>query len=191
MRPENPREFFERWLPAEFAKAGGAPGIETLVRVELEGTGGGEWNLAVTGAKLELVKSGEPDVVVAQSVDDWRAATDLAPQGSSPRDMLMLDPATQQALAAIKGVVRFEVTGFADRTWRLTVAFGKGSAPARPMEPQATITVDAETQKLLLAGKMMPPEAYFAGKIQIQGDMNLAMQLGMAMMSRFSQRRPA
>jgi hypothetical protein len=191
MRPDNPREFFERWLPAEFAKAGGAPGIETLVRVELEGKGGGEWNLAVRGGKLEVVEDGEPDLVVAQSVDDWRATTDIAPQGASPRDMLMLDASTQQALAAIKGVVRFEVTGFANRTWQLTVAFGRGSAPARPMEPQSTITVDAETQKLLLAGKMMPPEAYFAGKIQIRGDANLAMQLGMAMMSRFSQRRPA
>ena len=191
MRPDSPREFFERWLPAEFEKAGGAPGIETLVRVELEGNEGGAWNLAVRGGTLEIVASGDPDVVVAQSIDDWRAATEIAPQGSSPRDMLMLDPATQQALAAIKGVVRFQVTGFAGRTWQLTVAFGKGSAPARPMEPQATITVDVETQKLLLAGKMMPPEAYFAGKIQILGDMNLAMQLGMAMMSRFAQRRQA
>lgn len=191
MRPDDPREFFERWLPAEFAGAGGAPGIDTLVRIELEGPGGGAWNLAVRGATLDIVGDGEPDVVVAQSVDDWRAAADIAPQGSSPRDMLMLDAQAQQALAAIKGIVRFEVTGFAARTWQLTVAFGRGTAPARPMEPQSTITVDAETQKLLLSGKMMPPEAYFAGKIQIRGDVNLAMQLGMAMMSRFAQRRPA
>ena len=191
MRPDNPREFFERWLPAEFAKAGGAPGINTLVRVELDGEGA--WNLQVDGKKLALVADGgDPDVIVAQTVEDWRATAEVAPQGASPRDMLMLDAGTQQALAALRGVVRFEVTGFAaGRNWQLTVAFGKGTPAARPLEPQATITVDSETQKLLLAGKMMPPEAYFAGKIQIQGDMNLAMQLGMAMMSRFAQRRPA
>jgi hypothetical protein len=187
--PDHPREFFERWLPAEFAKAGGAPGIHTLVRVELDGEGA--WNLQVNGATMEIVPDGgDADVIVAQTVEDWRATTEVTPKGTTPRDLLMLDASTQQALAGLKGVVRFEVTGFAGRTWQLTVAFGKGTPVARPLEPQSTITVDAETQKALLTGKMMPPEAYFAGKIQIRGDVSLAMQLGMAMMSRLSGRRP-
>jgi hypothetical protein len=34
---------------------------------------------------------------------------------------------------------------------------------------------------------MAPPQAFFAGKIAITGDVNFAMQLGMAMMARMNQ----
>ena len=38
----------------------------------------------------------------------------------------------------------------------------------------------------MLARTLPPPQAYFSGKIRLLGDTNLAMQLGMAMLPRFS-----
>jgi putative sterol carrier protein len=75
------------------------------------------------------------------------------------------------------------VTGYNGRTWWMHVKFGAG--PWSP-EPNATIGVDAETYSKMLARKLAPPEAYFSGKIQLKGDTSLAMQLGMALLPRFT-----
>jgi hypothetical protein len=38
----------------------------------------------------------------------------------------------------------------------------------------------------MLARALAPPEAYFSGKIILRGDTSLAMQLGVAMLPRFT-----
>ena len=43
-----------------------------------------------------------------------------------------------------------------------------------------------QTYAAMLARTLPPPQAYFNGKVKLGGDMNLAMQLGMAMLPRFS-----
>ena len=72
----------------------------------------------------------EPQVTLIQSVADWRAvavgeegATDLAPPQASPLDVLFVDPASRQVMSAVKGTVRFEVTGYNGRTWWMQVKF--------------------------------------------------------------------
>ena len=99
--------------------------------------------------------------------------------------MLFVDPASRQILTAVKGTVRFEVTGYNGRTWGMLVQFG--TQPGRA-SPDATITVDAATYAAILARKLAPPEAYFSGKISLRGDTSLAMQLAMAMLPRFTQK---
>ena len=78
--------------------------------------------------------------------------------------------------------MRFEVTGYNGRDWWMHVKFG---ADGGKREPDATILIDAGTYAAILARKLMPPEAYFSGKIQLRGDTGLAMQLAMAMLPRF------
>jgi putative sterol carrier protein len=183
-----PKQFFEDWLPAQLASAGGFEPMK--VRTLLDGDGGGTWEIAV-GPKISVgaPSGGEADVTLMQTVADWRAivagepgAVNLAPPQASPQDVLMIDPKAQKMLKDVKGTVRFEVTGFNGRTWQLTVKFGQ-----QPMaiQPNATITVDAETYAGMLARTIPAPQAFFSGKIKLTGDTNLAMQLGMAMMSRF------
>jgi hypothetical protein len=184
-----PKRFFEEWLPAQLA---GASGFKPMtIRVRLDGPDGGAWDLAVDAAGLAVQAGGahEPEVTVAQTVQDWRAiaigeagAVDLAPPQSSPTDILFLDKQAQSLLGQVKGTVRFEVTGYNGRTWQLTVKFGDAAWKA---DPDATISVDAETYGQILARSLPPPQAYFQGKVRLSGDMNLAMQLGMAMMPRF------
>ena len=100
--------------------------------------------------------------------------------------MLFVDPASRQVMSAVKGTVRFEVTGYNERTWWMQVKFG---AQADVEKPNATIAVDAETYAKMLARELAPPEAYFSGKIRLSGDTSLAMQLGMAMLPRFTEPR--
>jgi hypothetical protein len=199
-RDITPTRFFTDWLPREFVSefgAGKRAASDITVAVDLEGEGGGRWVLDVRGGSLSVRAAGEagpaPMVQLWQSVQDWRALAvgedganvDLAPPQASALDVLFVDPASRQILSAVKGTVRFEVTGYHGRTWGMLVKFGM--QPGR-VEPDATITVDAVTYAAILARKMSPPEAYFSGKISLRGDTSLAMQLAMAMLPRFTQK---
>jgi hypothetical protein len=189
--------FFTEWLPREFVAEFG-PGkrssTDITVAVRLEGEGGGHWILDVNDGVLAVRPAGHPGVApqvsMTQTVADWRAvavgeagATDLAPPQASPLDVLFVDPASRQVMASVKGTVRFEVTGYNGRTWWMQVKFGQQPEPA---QPDATISVDAETYAKMLARTLAPPEAYFSGKIVLRGDTSLAMQLGVAMLPRFT-----
>jgi hypothetical protein len=189
--------FFTDWLPREFQSEFG-PGkraaTDITVAVELQGDGGGHWILDIQNNTIAVRQKGqagpEPQVMMRQDVRDWRAvavgeegAVDLAPPQASPLDVLFVDPASRQVMKAVKGTVRFEVTGYNGRTWWMHVKFGE---QPWAVEPNATIGVDAETYSKMLARKLAPPEAYFSGKIQLKGDTSLAMQLGMALLPRFT-----
>jgi putative sterol carrier protein len=188
-----PKRFFEEWLPAQLSGLG--PFSQPLtIRVRLQGDEGGAWDLKVGEAGLAIAAAGpapgsEPEVTVGQTVEDWKAITvgeagavDLAPPQSSPTDILFLDQQAQSLLGQVKGTVRFEVTGYNGRTWQLTVKFG-GTPWRDGGDPDATISVDAETYAQILARTLPPPQAYFQGKVRLSGDVNLAMQLGMALMA--------
>ena len=196
-----PAAFFAEWLPAEFATAFGSAGssaagggaVDLTIRVALEGDAGGKWDLELRGGKLGVVPGGgsaEPEVTVMQTVADWKAiavgesgAVDLAPPQASPMDILFLDPSSRQVLKTVKGTIRFEVTGYNGRTWSLTVKLG----PQPVVTPaSATISVDAESYAGMLARTLSPPQAFFTGKVKLSGDVGLAMQLGTAMLPRFS-----
>lgn len=45
-------------------------------------------------------------------------------------------------------------------------------------EADCTLTADAETLQGMLAGDVDPTSAFMSGKLQVDGDMSVAMQLG-------------
>jgi hypothetical protein len=197
-RDITPARFFTDWLPREFASefgAGKRAASDITVAVELEGEGGGRWVLDVRGGTLSVRDAGEPGLAptvqmwqpvrdfLAVAVGEDGASVDLAPPQASALDVLWVDPASRQILTAVKGRVRFEVTGYNGRTWWMIVQFGAGPAKT---DPDATMSVDAETYAAILSRKLAPPEAYFSGKISLRGDTSLAMQLAMAMLPRFT-----
>jgi hypothetical protein len=199
-RDITPARFFTDWLPREFASefgAGKRAASDITVAVELEGEGGGRWVLDVRAGTLSVRRPDEvgpaPMVQLWQTVLDWRALAvgedganvDLAPPQASALDVLFVDPVSRQILSAVKGHVRFEVTGYNGRDWWMRVQFGAGP---EKRDPDATIIVDAATYAAILARKLAPPEAYFSGKISLRGDTSLAMQLAMAMLPRFTQK---
>jgi hypothetical protein len=184
-----PEEFLTSWLPAEIERLGVSARIsDMLVRVQVDGAGGGTWDLEVSGGKLAArapAAGRKPLVTLCLSLEDWRAIMvgepgpiSLTPPNASPTDLLFVDANSQQLLANITGTFAFEVRNYNGRTWRLLAVFGDKASDT----PDATIATDAETYAALLARQTTAPEAYFAQKITITGDAGRGMQVGIALL---------
>ena len=91
---------------------------------------------------------------------------------------MRLTRARVDLLAGLAGSVRFEVRG--EGGFALLTQFGAGPPPAAPT---TSITVDREAYHALRAGELNPQEAFLGGRIQVEGDLQLAMQLALAAMT--------
>jgi putative sterol carrier protein len=81
-------------------------------------------------------------------------------------------------LAGLTGSVRFTLTG--DNGFSIVTHFGPD--PIAP-EPDCSIEVEGAMYKDLKSGQLPPQEAFMSGKINIAGDMQMAMQLALAAMT--------
>jgi putative sterol carrier protein len=61
------------------------------------------------------------------------------------------------------------------------VMIGPDGARAGDEEADVTLTADAETFQAMLEGELNPTAAFMSGKLTVDGDMGLAMQLGSAL----------
>lgn len=187
-----PSEFFESWLPEQYKQLKTEQSSEVVppdgsISVTLEGDGGGAWTVAMSGGELAVSDGAAADSILSltQSVEDFRAiiAGD-EPEGGAglPANIdfaqMFSDPSALDLVKDVKGTINFEIPNFQGRTFAVSVMFN-GTA-----EPAAGVSVDADTIAAIRAGQLAPPQAFFAGKIQLTGDTTLAMQLGMAMAAR-------
>lgn len=121
----------------------------------------------------------EPVMTVSQAETDWRRFTNEIAGlfGADPRRPM--GRARLERVRAIKGAVRFVLTGLQDGgSWTCILSFGAGS---RPAEPQTTVTLSAETVSKVQSGLLDPQMAFMQGQVKLSGDPGLAMQLGMAL----------
>ena len=188
-----PEQFFLQWLPAEIARLGTAAGMpEVMVRFQIEGEGGGTWDLGVRAGTLTASAATEeqkPQVTLTMTASDLRAIiigeegpVDLAPPAASPTDLLFVDQSARSLLETVSGTFLFEVRRYNGRTWRLTATFGSGSAGT---EPDAVIAIEAELYGKILAREKSAAEAYFTGGITLEGDVERGVQVGIALMPKF------
>jgi hypothetical protein len=178
-------EFFETWLPEAFVAAGRrAPPNAPRVRATLSGEGGGGWDIECDDDRLTVaaVSRDPPDVWLRQPAADFRAAFDgdpnlpaLIPPGWSAFDLLFLDPRDAELLNQVSGRVLIELVGRRARRWSLDVAFGKAGVAAG--RPRTTIRLDGNTFLGLQTGSIPPLQALLGGKLSLEGDRALAMQL--------------
>jgi SCP-2 sterol transfer family len=179
-------ELFERWLPEAFAAAGHrAPDDAPTVRASISGAGGGAWDVRAEGTTLSVEKAGRepPDVWIRQSVADLRVALGapdqdlpaLLPDGWSARDLLFADPRDVDLVRQISGRLAFEIHGRRRRRWILDVGFGKAGVSAG--RPRTTVRIDAATFEGVRAGSIAPMQTVLDGRLKIEGDRGLAMQL--------------
>jgi hypothetical protein len=200
---ESPRRFYAERLPEQFNRAlreqerrveaaqrtlDGMRAVTATIRIEVRGEGGGTFFLNVaSGVMTAAEEPARPPFLAV--IQDRAAFEKLAREaGDSALGMLgglsglaaemKLTQARIDNLAGVRGCLRFEVTGA--EGFALLTNFGDGPVPD---EPTTTIRVDPETYAALRSGQLDPQQAFMSGKIQVEGDMQLAMQLALAALS--------
>jgi len=190
--------FFESWLPAAFAASGRqAPLSAPMVRATLSGAGGGAWDVQASEGDLHVEKATRepPDVWLRQSAADFLTALSpdpdpdlptLLPPGWSALDLLFLDPRDIELLRQVSGRILVEVAGRRGRRWAFDVGFGKTGVSAG--RPRSTIRLDGATFDGLRNGSIPPMQPLLDGRLKLEGDRALAMQLLLLLGSRLARR---
>ena len=88
---------------------------------------------------------------------------------------LKLTTSRMALLEGVLGTLHFEVTG--DDGFALLTHFGPEPIPD---EPTTSIRVSPEGYEELKSGALDPQNAFLTGRIVVEGDMQLAMQLALA-----------
>lgn len=190
-------DLFERWLPAAYAATGQrAPAGTPLLRVSVSGTGGGAWELALDGAELRVTPPGRepPDIWLRLALADVRLALgapdpdlpEIVPAGWSARHILLVDPRDVDLVKQVSGRVLVEIEGRRRRRFAVDVGFGKAGVSAG--RPRTTVRLDASTFEGLRSGAIPPMQPLVDGRLKIEGDRALAMQLLLLVGSRLGRR---
>jgi hypothetical protein len=189
-------DFFQTWLPAAFqASARRAPSDAPLVRATLSGVGGGSWDIQPDDDQLliEPATRAPPDVWLRQPTADFKAAFEgdpdlptLLPPAWSALDLLFLDPRDTELLRQVSGRVLVELAGRRGRRWSFDAAFGKTGVTAG--RARTTVRLDGPTFEGIQKGTIPPVQALLDGRLSIEGDRALAMQLLLLLGSRLGRR---
>jgi len=175
----------ERLVEAEQRTLEGMRAVQASLGVEVRGEGGGRFFLDIVAGRLMPVDepAHPPFLTLVQDRADFEQL--VAEAGSSALGFLgglsglagemKLTRAKVEQLAGLQGCLSFEVQG--DGGFTLLTHFGAGPVPA---EPTARIAVDREAYRALQDGELNPQEAFMAGQIQVEGDLQLAMQIALA-----------
>ena len=86
-----------------------------------------------------------------------------------------------EQIAAVGGTLCFELTG--EGGFQLLAKLGNSAPVDSGAVADTTIRVDAQAYRELREGRLEPQEAFLAGKITVDGDMQRAMQLALAVLS--------
>ena len=194
-------EIIESWLPRAFAAAPRRPPPDSpSLRVTLSGRGGGDWDLCATEEAL-VVQRREPGPRHRPSPDSGRSHVDqgpeiwlrqtavdflalfrdeadlpsLLPPDTDLMDLLCIDQGKIGHLAQIDGRIAFEIHGRRRRRWTVDVAFGPSGMSAG--RPRSTVRVDSRTYEELAAATLAPLQALLVGRLQVEGDRALVMQV--------------
>jgi hypothetical protein len=190
-------DLFERWLPEAYAATGQRAAAGTpVLRVSVSGEGGGAWELALDGDRLRVTPPGRepPDVWLRLSAADVRLALgapdpdlpEIVPAGWSARHILIVDPRDVDLVKQVQGRVLVEIEGRRRRRFAVDVGFGKTGVSAG--RPRTTVRLDGPTFEGLRSGKVPPMQPLVDGRLKIEGDRALAMQLLLLVGSRLARR---
>jgi hypothetical protein len=175
----------EAALAHEPAPAGAAP--DKLV-IHVSGEAGGAWSMGFEDGRLRITEgaSANAPLQLSLATDDLRAFVAgairdaiLARAGGRTVDarqigkLFAVTHKTEQ-IKAYSGNLQIAVEAPA-ATHRLTLTFG-GGAP-NPVAPSTTVSFALDDFLAILGGELNPQAAFFAGRIRLDGDMNLAMGL--------------
>ena len=164
------------------------------VAAVVSGPGGGSWHLGVSEGAFDLVEGvcEEPLLTLSVTVADWREfvagrVRDVV-RASAPPHLLQPSAITKlqgsgeraERLRAFSGDIQVILEDDEeDAEYCATLTLG--AQPPRPDAPTTTVRLDLDYLAKLASGDENVQSAFFAGKIKIEGDMNLAMSVMTAM----------
>jgi putative sterol carrier protein len=97
------------------------------------------------------------------------------------RELGLPPPGAAREVTSIGDVtarVQFHLTGKGGSDWYIVAAQGKGSRhPGTVDHPDVTLTVDADDWRAIQTGELNRTQAFLGGKLTIEGDVTLLMQL--------------
>jgi SCP-2 sterol transfer family len=196
----DPRSFYAERIPAQFNRAleeqeaRGEEGrrvydamraVNATICVRVEGQGGGVFFLNIEQGRMSAgAAAARPPFLTL--LQDRRAFERLAREAGDSAMALLgglsglagemrLTSSRIDNLARIGGMLLFEVTG--DDGFALRTHFGPDPPPEAP---NTTIRVDEQAYRDLRSGELDPQAAFMNLQIQVEGDLQLAMQLALA-----------
>jgi hypothetical protein len=188
----------ESWLPQVFASAGRMwEGTSPALRLSLLGPGGGDWRLQVSDGTLAVepvlrtlgARPPDPDIWVRMSAADFLVVPfpeedliEFLPAHANLAELLFATADDMELLEKIDGRIRFELEGRRRRRWSVDAAFGP--AGMRAGRPRTTVSIDGGTCEKLAAHALTPLQALLAGRLRVDGDRTLALQVLMLVASR-------
>lgn len=202
----SPREFYSERIPKQFnrsleeqeERARSNPEAQRIledmrqvtasIRVLVDGEDGGDFALDIEAGRMTTASTcaAAPFVTIRHDVKDLAAL--VRESGDSALGFLgglaglagemRLTRSRIENLGDLEGSARLELTG--ENGFAVVSHFG--SEPL-PDEPHCTIRIDDEIYRDLRSGSMPAQEAFMSGKIVIEGDMKMAMQLALAALS--------
>ena len=199
----DPQTFFGERFPAQLNRAlseqeqatataqrtlGGMRSVDATICFVVTGAGGGTFfvNLAQGRSSASTAAAQPPFLTIA--IDRAHYEPLLREAGDNVLGFLggisgmgapiKLTQTRVAQIADVGGTLLFELTG--EGGFRLLARLGEGS-PAEPAD--TAIRVDTAAYRELRAGKLDPQDAFLAGKITVEGDMQRAMQLALAVLS--------
>jgi hypothetical protein len=194
--PVSPRELLEEWLPQAFAAAGVPPGAEALdvkLGIRLEGEGGGEWVFHLDHGRVHVARGPRDEAAFSyvQSVEDWRgalwegrggaigegAARFFQPSAETPAAGQLggaPSPAALVELAKLSGMIRMVVDGEGGASWSVAFKIGPGTIPAAAT---TTLILSEADAAALGRGELDPMTAFMSGRMRVEGDMTLMLQV--------------
>jgi hypothetical protein len=188
----------ETWLPGVFVAAGKKwEGGSPSVRLALSGESGGDWELQVVDGELSVEpiarapgeRREDPDIWIRMSAADFLAVLfpsedliEFLPPHKGVADLLSPESREMELLAKLDGRIKFELEGRKRRRWSIDAAFGP--AGMRTGRPRTTVTIDAGTCEKLATRALNPLQALLGGRLRVDGDRGLAMQVLMLVATR-------
>jgi hypothetical protein len=200
--PPEPSRYFSETIPLQFNAALeaqerlGESGrelyqamreVEATLCVEVSGEGGGRFFLNIRDGRMSAGEAPAlpPFLTIRQdrpgferlALEAGDSALALLGGLSGLSGELRLTRKRVESFGQLKGALRFAVSG--ERGFDLITHFGPGPVPD---EPAACITVDEAAYRDLRGGQLDPAQAFLNGSIKVEGDLQLAMQLALAML---------
>ena len=139
---------------------------------------GNEWTLAIDGGELTVDTSlaGNCDITVVTDGDSFDLA--INNEEAAAFDPSRINPARVKAAMAdqiktFSGTIRGAILDAGDELAFVTIKLGADA----PDEPTTSIKVEEDDVRKIATGKLLPQQAFMSGRVLIEGDMALAMQL--------------